>query len=71
MLPHGLYQLYKDPSFVSQPYITLRLLFTPPRIQEPHIDMCSACSPIMTTAHPTARGSPSLGMLSGMPALST
>jgi hypothetical protein len=35
-------------------------------IREPHIDMCSACSPIMSTAHPTARGSPSLGMLSGI-----
>ncbi len=56
MLPNGLHHLNKDPSFVSQPYITLFLLFTH-CIREPHLDVlrlqsCRACgTPVLKFPH--------------------
>ncbi len=56
MLPSGLHHLNEDPPFVSQPYITLFLLFAH-CVREPHLDVlrlqsCCACgAPVSKFPH--------------------
>jgi len=70
MLPHSLYQLHNDTSFLSLSYITMLLLYTLTLI-------FSAWGPDAPVAHPfrssltTSQSSPSLGMSSRMSALLT